>query len=129
MHEKFQAPQTEHTWSLVPLPKNKHAIGCKWVFKLKRNLDGTIARNKARLVAKGYLHEECTGGFSRHIHSSCQVAHSLNYYVYGTLLQLASQTTGHFQYLLTWHLRGRGLHDSTSRLCLFSSIASCVQIT
>lgn len=34
MHEKFQAPQTEHTWSLVPLPKNKHAIWCKWLFKL-----------------------------------------------------------------------------------------------
>ncbi|KAA3479988.1 Retrovirus-related Pol polyprotein from transposon TNT 1-94 [Gossypium australe] len=28
-------------------------IGCKWLFKIKRNPDGTIARRKARLVAKG----------------------------------------------------------------------------
>lgn len=29
-------------------------IGCKWVFKLKRNTNGGIERYKARLVAKGY---------------------------------------------------------------------------
>ncbi|KAA0062809.1 Cysteine-rich RLK (RECEPTOR-like protein kinase) 8 [Cucumis melo var. makuwa] len=32
----------------------KKAIGCKWVFSLKVNPDGTVARLKARLVAKGY---------------------------------------------------------------------------
>jgi hypothetical protein len=29
-------------------------VGCKWVFKLKRNSDGSISRYKARLVAKGF---------------------------------------------------------------------------
>lgn len=43
---------------MVSLPPNKHAIGYKWVFKLKRNSDGSVARYKARLVAKGYLQEE-----------------------------------------------------------------------
>ncbi|KAG8480669.1 hypothetical protein CXB51_025223 [Gossypium anomalum] len=28
-------------------------IGCKWLFKVKKNPDGTIARRNARLVAKG----------------------------------------------------------------------------
>ena len=32
-------------------------VGCKWVFKIKRNSDGNLARYKARLVAKGYLQE------------------------------------------------------------------------
>lgn len=58
MLDEYQALQKQGTWSLVPLPPHKHAIGCKWVFKLKRNSDGTIARYKARLVAKGYLQEE-----------------------------------------------------------------------
>ena len=58
MKDEFQAKQTQQTWSLVPLPQGKHAIGCKWVFKLKRNSDGSIARHKASLVAKGYLQKE-----------------------------------------------------------------------
>ncbi|KAG8480505.1 hypothetical protein CXB51_024634 [Gossypium anomalum] len=41
------------TWDLVPLHPSRKVIGCKWLFKIKRNLDGTIARQKARLVAKG----------------------------------------------------------------------------
>lgn len=30
-------------------------IGLKWVFKIKRNADGSISKYKARLVAKGYV--------------------------------------------------------------------------
>ena len=29
-------------------------VGCKWVFKLKLNSDGSISRYKAKLVAKGF---------------------------------------------------------------------------
>ena len=29
-------------------------VGCKWVFKLKHNSDGSISRYRARLVAKGF---------------------------------------------------------------------------
>jgi histone deacetylase 1/2 len=39
---------------LVPIPKGKNIIGCKWVYKVKRKANGTIDRYKARLVAKGY---------------------------------------------------------------------------
>ncbi|KAL0303101.1 UNVERIFIED_CONTAM: Retrovirus-related Pol polyprotein from transposon RE1 [Sesamum radiatum] len=46
--------ERNHTWSKTSLPNGKHAIGCKWVFKLKLNADGTIDRYKARLVAKGF---------------------------------------------------------------------------
>ena len=36
------------------MPEGKKAIGCKWVYKIKHNADGSISRYKAHLVAKGY---------------------------------------------------------------------------
>lgn len=29
-------------------------VGCKWVFKIKRQVDGSLERYKVHLVAKGY---------------------------------------------------------------------------
>jgi histone deacetylase 1/2 len=54
MTEEFQALKRNETWTLVPLPPNRKAIGCKWVFRTKENPDGTINKYKARLVAKGF---------------------------------------------------------------------------
>jgi len=38
----------------VLLPSNCAPMGCKWIFQVKRNADGSIDRFKARLVAKGF---------------------------------------------------------------------------
>jgi hypothetical protein len=46
------------TWEVVDHPYGCKSIGCKWVFKKKLRLDGTIERYKARLVAKGYTQKE-----------------------------------------------------------------------
>jgi histone deacetylase 1/2 len=54
MKEEYTALLKNETWSLVPLPSNRESIGCKWVFRIKENPDGTINKYKARLVAKGY---------------------------------------------------------------------------
>ena len=42
------------TWKLVDLPPGAKCINSGWVFRVKRNADGSIERYKARLVAKGY---------------------------------------------------------------------------
>ncbi|GJV71490.1 putative reverse transcriptase domain-containing protein [Tanacetum coccineum] len=45
----------EHAMRLVDLPKGKHAIGTKWVFRNKKDERGIVVRNKARLVAQGFI--------------------------------------------------------------------------
>ena len=39
------------------MPANKNPVGCKWIFKVKRHSDGSIARHKVRLVARGFSQE------------------------------------------------------------------------
>ena len=41
-------------WDLVELPNGNKSIGCKWVFKTKRDLNDQVERYKARLFAKGF---------------------------------------------------------------------------
>ena len=52
--EEFNALLDNGTFEPVRLPAGRKAIGCRWVFKLKRKPDGSIDRHKARLVAKGF---------------------------------------------------------------------------
>ncbi|RVW60135.1 Retrovirus-related Pol polyprotein from transposon TNT 1-94 [Vitis vinifera] len=54
MLEEIYAVEDNHTWKLVDLPQGKKVVGCKWVFAVKVNPDGSVARLKARLVARGY---------------------------------------------------------------------------
>lgn len=54
MNEEMEALNKNATWTLVPLPKGKKPVGCKWVFSIKYKADGSIERYKARLVAKGF---------------------------------------------------------------------------
>ena len=54
MEEEMRALSLNHTWDLVPQPSGAHIVGCRWVFVIKHNPDGTLDRLKARLVAKGF---------------------------------------------------------------------------
>lgn len=42
------------TWEVVPFPKNKKPVGCKWLYKMKYKSDGQLDRYKARLVTKEF---------------------------------------------------------------------------
>ncbi|GBN48468.1 Retrovirus-related Pol polyprotein from transposon TNT 1-94 [Araneus ventricosus] len=54
MKEEMDSLEANNTWELVNLPQDRKAIGSRWVYKIKKNADGTVQRFKARLVAKGY---------------------------------------------------------------------------
>ena len=53
MQIEYDSLIKNETWELTDLPKGQLAIGCKWVYAVKRNKDGDIQKLKARLVAKG----------------------------------------------------------------------------
>ena len=56
--EELSALQLNQTWTLTPLPTRQKPIGCKRVYKIKYNSDGSVDRYKARFVAKGYTQIE-----------------------------------------------------------------------
>ncbi len=58
MTEEYEALTANKTWELTELPRDRKAIKNKWVYKIKQNADGSIARYKARLVAKGFTQKE-----------------------------------------------------------------------
>ena len=51
---ELQAHVVNRTWELAQLPPSKRAIGSRWVFKVKRKLDGSIDKYKGWVVAQGY---------------------------------------------------------------------------
>ena len=54
MIEEMDALTDKGTWELVCLLAGKKAIGYRWVFRVKVNPDGFVARLKVRLVVKVY---------------------------------------------------------------------------
>ena len=58
MNQEMESMYSNSVWELVDLPDNVKAIGCKWIYKKKRGVDGKVETFKARLVAKGYTQRE-----------------------------------------------------------------------
>nr|GFA41622.1 zinc finger, CCHC-type [Tanacetum cinerariifolium] len=49
---------TNNSWVLSDLPYGCKPLGCKWIFKKKMKVDGTIDKFKARLVIQGFRQKE-----------------------------------------------------------------------
>ena len=58
MNEEMKSMRDNGVWDLVKLPEGLKPIGCKWIFKTKRDSKGDVERYKARLVAKGFTQKE-----------------------------------------------------------------------
>jgi hypothetical protein len=54
MQEEYDFLVVNNTWSLVPLPKGRKPISCKWVFKIKHGVHSEVECYKIRLVARGF---------------------------------------------------------------------------
>ena len=58
MNEEIKSMKDNDVRNLVPLPKGAKPIGCKWIFKTKKDSKGDVERYKACLVSKGFTQKE-----------------------------------------------------------------------
>ena len=58
MKDEMESMEDNNVWDLVELPNGSKPIGCKWIFKTKRDSNGSVKRYKARLVTKGFTQKE-----------------------------------------------------------------------
>ncbi|KAA0055181.1 retrovirus-related pol polyprotein from transposon tnt 1-94 [Cucumis melo var. makuwa] len=58
MDLEMEYKYSNSVWTLVDQPNEVRPIGCKWIYKRKRDQAGKVQTFKARLVAKGYTLKE-----------------------------------------------------------------------
>ena len=58
LNDEMDSILGNNTWELVDLPPGSKPIKCKFIFRRKRRVDGSIERYKARLVAKGFTQKQ-----------------------------------------------------------------------
>ena len=58
MKSELDSMYSNQVWDLVKAPNGIKPIGCKWVYKRKRVIDGKVETFKVRLVAKWYTQKE-----------------------------------------------------------------------
>ena len=64
MGSEYTALDEQHTWDLEPLPPNKRALNCQWIYSWKYRADGTVERPKARLVVCGNRQKLTSASFT-----------------------------------------------------------------
>ncbi|XP_070025936.1 uncharacterized protein [Nicotiana sylvestris] len=58
MKSKMDSMYSNQVGDLVELPTRVKLIGCRWIYKKKRGVDGKVQTFKARLIAKGFTQKE-----------------------------------------------------------------------
>jgi len=50
MRAEIDSLHNNGVWDLVPLPEGRKAVGSKWVYKVKRDADGSVERANTRSI-------------------------------------------------------------------------------
>jgi hypothetical protein len=58
MNAELKSIRVNQIWYLNTTSEEIKPIGCKWVYKRKRGVDGKVETFKARSVAKGFIQKE-----------------------------------------------------------------------
>ena len=54
MNQEMESMYSSKVWELAEAPNGVKFIGCKWIYKRKRGVNGRVETFKIRLVAKGF---------------------------------------------------------------------------
>ena len=55
MNAQINGLKKNNTFDVVNKPIGQNIVGSKWVFKTKKNAEGTLERFRARAIAQGFL--------------------------------------------------------------------------
>lgn len=58
MSSEFNSTTENRTWDLAAATEAMNIVGCRWVFTIKYNPNGSIAKYKACIVAKGFHQQQ-----------------------------------------------------------------------
>lgn len=89
MNNEYGALMRNKTWRLVPPPKGKNIIGCKWVYKVKKRADDTIDRYKGMTCCEGLqagVWTRLRGHVQSYSQSCYNSAHLVHCYVQGVVI-------------------------------------------
>jgi hypothetical protein len=116
MDEEMAALDANATWELVALPKDKKAIGCKWVYKVEHNANGSVSRYKARLVTKGYA-QTYGINYEETYNPVAKMTNCKSNHCYGNNKRMVFTSNGCKECFSSWIFTGRSVYGTTTRLC------------
>ncbi|GJY81814.1 zinc finger, CCHC-type containing protein [Tanacetum coccineum] len=68
INDEMDSIMGNNTWVLTDLPPGCRPLGCKWIFKRKLKVDGTVEKFKARLVIQGFKQKSGIDYFDTYAH-------------------------------------------------------------
>ena len=54
MVEEYDSIVCNNVWDMVLRPENKLVVSSRWLYKVKKAVDGSVEKHKARFVAHGF---------------------------------------------------------------------------
>jgi len=58
MVDEYESIIRNSVWEVVPRPTNKLLVSSRWIYKVRKAIDGSVEKHKARFLAIGFSRVE-----------------------------------------------------------------------